>query len=207
MFGTPSRAPVPGLVSRSAMVSFGSSSVSVTILIVTVRVVTPAANVTVTDVLKQRLNHLKDKYGVAVTDNNQKAVKDADIIILAVKPQSMAEVLVPLDVVLGSLLVHRRERRERVLRRRGPPPVGQPAAERVGVLTGVVPHVVGPAHAGPCEQVRDVGPRVDLRVAAAPLAIQDAVQLEVGLAAHRAVGVPAGRRPPRDEEQMRRHRP
>jgi pyrroline-5-carboxylate reductase len=60
----------------------------------------PAADVVVADVLKQRLHHLKEKYGVTVTDNNQKAVKDADIVILAVKPQSMAEVLVPLGKVL-----------------------------------------------------------------------------------------------------------
>jgi pyrroline-5-carboxylate reductase len=60
-----------------------------------------AADVTVTDVLKQRLQYLKEKYGVSVTDDNLKAVKDADIIILAVKPQSMAEVLSPLGKLIG----------------------------------------------------------------------------------------------------------
>jgi pyrroline-5-carboxylate reductase len=64
---------------------------------ITANKLVPAADVVVADVLKQRLNHLKGKYGVAVTENNLQAVKAADIVILAVKPQSMAEVLAPLD--------------------------------------------------------------------------------------------------------------
>lgn len=53
----------------------------------------PAANVTVADIVKERLDFLKGKYGVNVTADNKAAVKGADIIILAVKPQSMGEVL------------------------------------------------------------------------------------------------------------------
>jgi pyrroline-5-carboxylate reductase len=53
----------------------------------------PASNVTVTDVVKERLDFLKGKYGVNVTADNKAAVKSADIIILAVKPQSMGEAL------------------------------------------------------------------------------------------------------------------
>ncbi len=59
---------------------------------ITANKLVPAADVLVADVLKQRLHHLKGKYGVAVTENNLQAVKAADIVILAVKPQSMAEV-------------------------------------------------------------------------------------------------------------------
>lgn len=53
----------------------------------------PHSSVTVTDVLKERLDFLKGKYQVNVTPDNRAAVKDADIVILAVKPQSMGEVL------------------------------------------------------------------------------------------------------------------
>jgi pyrroline-5-carboxylate reductase len=52
-----------------------------------------AQNVTITDVVAERLQYLKKKYGVATTADNKTAVKKADVVILAVKPQSMAEVL------------------------------------------------------------------------------------------------------------------
>jgi len=65
-----------------------------------------AADVTVTDVIRERLEYLQGKYGVSVTEDNLKAVKSADIIILAVKPQSMREVLEPLkEAVDGTKLV------------------------------------------------------------------------------------------------------
>ena len=49
--------------------------------------------VTVSDVMTEQLEYLKKTYGVCVTKDNKKAVRDADIVILAVKPQNMAEVL------------------------------------------------------------------------------------------------------------------
>ena len=50
-------------------------------------------HVTVADVVKERLDFLRGKYKVAINPDNRTAVKGADIIILAVKPQSMGEVL------------------------------------------------------------------------------------------------------------------
>jgi pyrroline-5-carboxylate reductase len=50
-------------------------------------------NITVSDVMKDCLDTVKKTYGVGVTGDNKKVVKDADIIILAVKPQIIAEVL------------------------------------------------------------------------------------------------------------------
>jgi len=47
----------------------------------------------IADALKDRLNYLKEKYQVRIEKNNKKAVKFADIIILAVKPQNIGEVL------------------------------------------------------------------------------------------------------------------
>jgi len=50
-------------------------------------------SITVSDISTERLDYLGKKYQVNVTGNNREAVKNADIVILAVKPQNMAEVL------------------------------------------------------------------------------------------------------------------
>ena len=57
------------------------------------RKLAPAGEVTVADKVKERLQELKETYGVRVTDNNKKAAKSADVVILAVKPQDMESVL------------------------------------------------------------------------------------------------------------------
>ena len=49
--------------------------------------------ITVSDILPERLGYLEEKYWVNVTADNKKAIKSADIVILAVKPQNMAYVL------------------------------------------------------------------------------------------------------------------
>jgi pyrroline-5-carboxylate reductase len=54
---------------------------------------TSPRNITVSDVMKDLLDDIKKTYGVSVTGDNKKVVRDADIIILAVKPQIIAEVL------------------------------------------------------------------------------------------------------------------
>jgi pyrroline-5-carboxylate reductase len=50
-------------------------------------------DVIVADVAKERLEELSGRYGIATTDDNGKAARRADVIILAVKPQIMAEAL------------------------------------------------------------------------------------------------------------------
>jgi pyrroline-5-carboxylate reductase len=47
----------------------------------------------VSDVNRERLDYLKKKYGVAVTGNNKEAVAGKDVIVLAVKPQTLPEIL------------------------------------------------------------------------------------------------------------------
>jgi pyrroline-5-carboxylate reductase len=47
----------------------------------------------VSDVSQERLNFLKKQYKVAVTAHNKEAIIDKDVIVLAVKPQSLPEVL------------------------------------------------------------------------------------------------------------------
>jgi pyrroline-5-carboxylate reductase len=46
-----------------------------------------------TDVISERRSYLETTYGVATSVDNPQAVRDSDVIILAVKPQVMSEVL------------------------------------------------------------------------------------------------------------------
>ena len=45
------------------------------------------------DIAEARLKHLEQKYGVVVTESNREAILDKDIVVLAVKPQNLAEVM------------------------------------------------------------------------------------------------------------------
>ena len=47
----------------------------------------------VSDVSQARFKHLEQKYGVAVTSSNRQAVETGDVVVLAIKPQNLAEVM------------------------------------------------------------------------------------------------------------------
>lgn len=51
----------------------------------------------VSDISKERLDLLKDTCGIAVTDNNFKLFLESDIVILAVKPQQLQQVLMSIS--------------------------------------------------------------------------------------------------------------
>lgn len=51
------------------------------------------SDVIVSDKDKMRLDDLKKQWGVKTTGDNHEAVKSSDIVVLAVKPQNMAEIL------------------------------------------------------------------------------------------------------------------
>ena len=53
----------------------------------------PSKNITVTDIDAARLEYLRSTLKLQVTSDNKKAVRDADIIVLAVKPQNFAQTL------------------------------------------------------------------------------------------------------------------
>lgn len=55
--------------------------------------VAPAEHVTVTDVSSGRLTALKNRYRVSISSRNTDAVRDADIVVLCVKPQVVDAVL------------------------------------------------------------------------------------------------------------------
>lgn len=60
-----------------------------------------AAQIIVTDISPERLRYLETQYGIAVTESNADAVRDADVVLLAVKPQQMAAVADELAPVLA----------------------------------------------------------------------------------------------------------
>ena len=54
------------------------------------------ADISVSDISNSRRSYLKEKYGISVTKNNRVAVRGKNVIILAVKPQNVPEVLADL---------------------------------------------------------------------------------------------------------------
>ncbi len=50
-------------------------------------------NIICSDIRQERLDELKSRFGIQITTDNNQVVKAADIIILAVKPQILAEVI------------------------------------------------------------------------------------------------------------------
>jgi len=56
----------------------------------------------VSDISQARRKHLEQKYGVAVTGSNRQAVEMGDVVVLAIKPQNLAEVMTGLGGRLKS---------------------------------------------------------------------------------------------------------
>jgi pyrroline-5-carboxylate reductase len=53
--------------------------------------------ISVSDISEERRQYLKSQYGVIVTENNREAIQGKDVVVLAIKPQNLAEVMAPLD--------------------------------------------------------------------------------------------------------------
>jgi len=53
--------------------------------------------ISVSDISQPRRQYLEQKYGVAVTDDNRLATKRADVVVLAIKPQNLVEVMAGLN--------------------------------------------------------------------------------------------------------------
>lgn len=61
-----------------------------------------SADICVSDVSESRREYLKKPHGIAVTASNREAVEGKDIVVLAVKPQNIAEVMADLKGCLKS---------------------------------------------------------------------------------------------------------
>jgi len=55
-----------------------------------------AEDISVSDVSKARLEHLKQNYHVRVTASSREAVREGEVVLLAVKPQNLAELMAEL---------------------------------------------------------------------------------------------------------------
>ena len=53
--------------------------------------------ITVSDVIQTRRQHLEQKYGVVVAGENRQALEEREVVVLAVKPQNLAEVMTGLN--------------------------------------------------------------------------------------------------------------
>ncbi|GIX48715.1 MAG: pyrroline-5-carboxylate reductase [Candidatus Tectimicrobiota bacterium] len=60
----------------------------------------PPARITATDILPERRHYLEKTYGIHTTADNCQAVREHDVIILAVKPQHLPEVLATIAPVV-----------------------------------------------------------------------------------------------------------
>lgn len=58
--------------------------------------IVPAEQIRVSDISEERRTHLKAAYRVEVMESNEDAVREAEILILAIKPQQVAEALMSL---------------------------------------------------------------------------------------------------------------
>ena len=58
--------------------------------------------ISVSDVIQDRCQHLGQKYGVAVMSDNRQAIEGSDVVVLAIKPQNLAEVMAELSGQLKS---------------------------------------------------------------------------------------------------------
>lgn len=67
-------------------------------------IVTPG-NIIASDISQPRLTLLKQEYGIKTTDNNLKAIKGADVVLFAVKPQDMNRVMTELKKLSPHQLV------------------------------------------------------------------------------------------------------
>lgn len=61
----------------------------------------PADHIQATDLDQDKLAELANDYGILTTTDNAAAVQAADVVVLAVKPQYMADALTPITQVLG----------------------------------------------------------------------------------------------------------
>ncbi len=56
-----------------------------------------AESISVSDINETRLQHIEQKYRVAVVSDNRLAVEGSDIVVLAIKPQNLSEVMTDLN--------------------------------------------------------------------------------------------------------------
>jgi pyrroline-5-carboxylate reductase len=59
------------------------------------------ADISISDISQPRLEYLKKKYNISVTTNNKEGISSKNVVVLAVKPQNIDEVLADLKGILN----------------------------------------------------------------------------------------------------------
>jgi len=77
---------------KIAFVGGGAMGEAILAAVLNRRLSTPQT-IWVSDVKDERRQHLKQTYGISVTDNNAEAAAHGDIIVLAIKPQNLPEIM------------------------------------------------------------------------------------------------------------------
>jgi pyrroline-5-carboxylate reductase len=80
---------------KIALIGGGNMGEAVLAAVLT-RALAEPESISVSDVSQSRLDYLEKQYSVTVTPDNPEAISDKDLIILAVKPQSLPELLAEL---------------------------------------------------------------------------------------------------------------
>ena len=88
---------------KRTLAFIGAGNMSRSIIAGLIQAGYPAERITAANPSRPKLDELADQFGIRITQNNAEAAREADVIVLAVKPQLMAAMLEALVAELGSL--------------------------------------------------------------------------------------------------------
>lgn len=88
---------------KRTLAFIGAGNMSRSIIAGLIQAGYPAGRIIAANPSRSKLDELADQFGIRITQNNAEAAREADVIVLAVKPQLMAAMLEALVAELGSL--------------------------------------------------------------------------------------------------------
>ena len=88
---------------KRTLAFIGAGNMSRSIIAGLIQAGYPAGRIIAANPSRPKLDELADQFGIRITQNNAEAAREADVIVLAVKPQWMAAMLEALVAELGSL--------------------------------------------------------------------------------------------------------
>ena len=89
---------------KRTLAFIGAGNMSRSIIAGLIQAGYPAGRIIAANPSRPKLDELADQFGIRITQNNAEAAREADVIVLAVKPQLMAAMLEALVAELGSLV-------------------------------------------------------------------------------------------------------
>ena len=88
---------------KRTLAFIGAGNMSRSIIAGLIQAGYPAGRIIAANPSRPKLDELADQFGIRITQNNAEAAREAEVIVLAVKPQLMAAMLEALVAELGSL--------------------------------------------------------------------------------------------------------